>query len=143
MDDMNYNKLILAGRLTRDPEKRTTSGGTLVVNFGIAVNRKSKSGSEWVDKVTFVDVSMFGKRAESFAQYHAKGDACHLEGHLEMDEWEDKATGAKRTKLKMVAEEWVFTDRARSGDEGAQGGATRVKSFGPSSGLPSADDTPF
>lgn len=140
---MNYNKLILGGRLTRDPETRVLDGGTTVANFGIAVNRKVRGrDGQYNDKVLFVDVAIFGKRAEAFVRFHSKGSGCLLEGHLDMDEWTDKASGQKRTKLKMFCEEWTFVEQAERG--AAQGSGARGPREEPNHPPgPGADDTPF
>lgn len=102
------NHVIQLGHLTRDPEIRTTSGGTSVLNCSIATNRSVPKGDSYVDEATFVEFTMWGKRAEAFARHHQKGSRAFLKGRLTMDEWDDRATGQKRSKLKMTAEEWEF-----------------------------------
>lgn len=101
---MNYCKVILGGRLTRDPETRFLQDGMAVVNFGMAYD----SGFKDKKRPVFVDVTMFGKRAEAFVKFHSKGDGAFLEGELRLDQWEDKQTGGKRSKLYVVANEWQF-----------------------------------
>ena len=101
----DISAVVVTGRLTRDVDVRYTQSGTAVANFAIAQNRRKPDGS---DEVTFVDIAMWGKRAEAFARFHSKGDRCLLEGRLTMDEWEDKNGGGRRTKLKMTAENWEF-----------------------------------
>ena len=100
---MNY--AVIMGNLVRDPELKHTSSGLAVANLTIAVNRRKKDGT---DKVAFIDVTMWDKRAEAFAKFHKKGDKALVQGHLDMDSWTDKATGANRTKIKLVAENWEF-----------------------------------
>ncbi|MEY2410907.1 MAG: single-strand DNA-binding protein [Verrucomicrobiota bacterium] len=107
----NFNKVILAGNLTRDPELRYTPKGTAVAGFGLAVNRNwtSETG-EKKEEVTFVDISAFGRQAEVIAQYMKKGRPLLVEGRLRLDQWEDKTTHAKQSKLKVVLEGFSFLD---------------------------------
>ena len=114
----SYNKVILMGNLTRDPELRYTQGGnsTAICKVGLAVNRRYKNQQgEWVEKPTFVDVTIFGNRGEAFEKYHRKGATAFIEGRLELDTWEDKNSGQKRSKLYVIADNWEFTggDRDR------------------------------
>src|ERR1035437_3419426 len=96
----NFNKVIIAGNLTREPELRYTPKGTAVVKFRLAINRKWKAedGTERED-VVFVDVNGFGVRAETISQYLKKGDPLLVEGRLKLDQWNDKQTGQKRQRL--------------------------------------------
>ena len=111
---MNYNRLILGGRLTRDPETRYTASQTAVVRFGLAVNNRRKDASgEWVEDPHFFDVTIWGKRGEAFAKYHRKGDPAFLEGELRYSTWHDRATGEKRSKVSMTAHEWQFVGSKR------------------------------
>ena len=105
---MNYNRVILGGRLTRDIEVKATSGGTTVGNLGLAVNRKwrSKSG-EAKEETCFVDCEAWGKTADTMAQYLHKGDPVLIEGMLRLDQWED-TDGKKRSKLKVTIERFSF-----------------------------------
>lgn len=106
---MNYNKVILLGNLTRDPEVRVTPKGTSICQFGLAVNRDYKTdGGEKASEVTFVDVEAWGKQAETVARYCVKGRPLLIEGRLKFDQWEDKASGQKRSKLKVVLESFQF-----------------------------------
>jgi single-strand DNA-binding protein len=100
----SFNRVILAGNLTRDPELRTVGSGTSVTDIGIAVNDRKKQGNEWVDETTFVDVTLWGRTAEIAEQYLQKGSPVMIEGKLKMESWEDKTSGAKRSKLKVVGE---------------------------------------
>jgi single-strand DNA-binding protein len=102
----NYNKVVLLGNLTRDPELSSTKGGTPVCNFTIAHNRRFRQGEEFVSEATFVDISIFGPQAETFVNRHHKGSPCFIEGQLRQDRWEDQ-DGNNRTKLYVVADTWV------------------------------------
>jgi single-strand DNA-binding protein len=121
----SYNRVILMGNLTRDPEMRFSQGdkSTAICKIGMAVNRRYKSASgEWVEKPTFVDVTLFGNRAEAFEKYHRKGSIAFIEGRLEFDSWEDKNSGQKRSKLYVVAENWEFAGGRGDGGGGGGGG---------------------
>ena len=102
----SFNRVILMGNLTRDPELRFTSNNMAICKFGLAVNRRFKDGQsgEWKEEPTFIDVTIFGARAEPFAKYHTKGKPAFIEGTLRMDTWEDKNGGGKRSKLYVVAD---------------------------------------
>ncbi len=119
----SFNRVVLMGNLTRDPELRYTQSNTAVCKVGLAVNRRykdSKSG-EWKDQATFVDVTIFGKRGEAFDKHHRKGQQAFFEGELRLDTWEDKNTGQKRSKLYVVAENWEFV----GGDKKSGGGGSQ------------------
>jgi single-strand DNA-binding protein len=120
----NFNKVILAGNLTRDPELRYTPKGMAVVKMGMAINRtwKSESG-ESKEEVTFVDVDAWGRQAEVIAQYFRKGRPILIEGRLKLDTWEDKNTHQKVSKLKVVLESFSFIDT-----KGAEGAANPAAS---------------
>ena len=107
------NIVILSGNLTREPEVRHTTSGTAVCNGGIAVTRRFKNAEGvWDDEVAFVDFAIFGPRGEAFARYHHKGERAVLSsGFLRLDQWDDKATGQKRSRLKMIVDEWEFAGR--------------------------------
>ena len=117
----SFNKVILMGNLTRDPEHRVTSGGLSICKLGLAVNRKyTKQDGTKVEETTFVDIDSFGKQAELISQYMKRGDPIMLEGRLRFDTWESN-TGEKRSKLNVVLENFQFL--SRGGDaEGSQGG---------------------
>ncbi len=126
----SFNKVILMGNLTRDPELRYTQNNVAICKLGLAVNRRFKDGQtgEWREEPTFVDVTIFGKRGEAFEKYHRKGASAFLEGELRLDTWDDKNTGAKRSKLYVVAENWEFVGGGRresGGQEGGYGGSRR------------------
>lgn len=135
----NFNKVILLGNLTRDPELRYTPKGLAIVKLGLAINRtwKDDSGAS-KEEVTFVDVDAFGRQAEVLAQYLRKGRPLFMEGRLRLDTWDDKQTGQKRSKLGVVLESFQFVDSgaARPGEEG---GAAPVR---PRSAAPSTAAAP-
>src|SRR5919198_6304872 len=101
----SFNKVILLGNLTRDPEVRYTPKGSAVCDLGIAVNRVyTTEGGERREEVTFVDVVLWARLAEIAGEYLRKGRPVFIEGRLQMDTWDDKQTGQKRTKLRVVGE---------------------------------------
>ena len=105
----NFNKVILAGNLTRDPELRYTPKGMAIAKFGLAINRNWKTETgESKEEVTFVDVDAFGRQAETIAQYMKKGSPFLMEGRLKLDQWDDKQTGQKRSRLGVVLEGFQF-----------------------------------
>ena len=106
----NLNIVILGGNLTRDPELRYTPSGAAIAKLGLAVNRRYKDTktNEVREEVTFVDVDVFGKQAETASQYLTKGRPVLIEGRLRLDQWEDKQSGQKRQKLKVVANRVQF-----------------------------------
>ncbi|GAB4175066.1 MAG: hypothetical protein Fur0032_14810 [Terrimicrobiaceae bacterium] len=101
----NLNKVMLIGNLTRDPEVKYTPKGTAVTDIGLAVNRIYNSeGGERREETTFIDVVLWGRTAEIVGQYCKKGSPLFVEGRLQMDTWDDKQTGQKRSKLRVVGE---------------------------------------
>jgi len=114
---MNVNKTILAGRITRDPEVRFTPKGTAVTELGLAVNEREKVNDEWVEKPVFIDVTVWGRQAENCGNYLQKGSVVFIEGRLQLDQWEDKETGKKRTKLKVVAQNVQFGPKTGESSE--------------------------
>ena len=150
----SFNKVILVGNLTRDPELRYTPKGTAVARMGLAVNRQWKTDTgEAREEVTFVDIDAFGRQAEVIGQYCKKGKPLMIEGRLKLDTWEDKQTNQKRSKLLVVLESFQFLgDGNRGGGEGApSGGApaarrpatTAEPPPADSEGPPLDDDVPF
>jgi single-strand DNA-binding protein len=121
-----FNKVILAGNLTRDPELRYTPSGTAIAKFGLAVNRKWKDSqtNEMKEEVTFVDIDAFGRQAETIGQYLKKGRPILIEGRLKLDQWDDKQTQQKRSRLGVVLESFNFLDSGgrEGGDFGGGGG---------------------
>jgi single-strand DNA-binding protein len=109
----SFNKVILMGNLTRDPELRYTPKGTAIARIGLAVNRvwKTETG-ETKEEVTFVDVDAFGKTAETIAQYMKKGSPILVEGRLRLHTWEDKQTNQKQSKLRVDLETFKFVGPA-------------------------------
>jgi single-strand DNA-binding protein len=118
----NFNKVIIAGNLTRDPELRYTPKGMAVVKMNIALNHtwKTETGEKKED-VSYVDVDVWGRQAEVIAQYMRKGRPLLVEGRLKQDTWEDKNTHQKQYKLKVVLESFSFID-SKGPDAGAGGG---------------------
>ena len=121
----SFNKVILLGNLTRDPQVRYTPGGTAVAEIGLAVNRTwfdQKTNSRR-DETTFVDVTLWGRQAEVAGEYLAKGRQVLIEGRLQLDTWEDKESGQKRSKLRVVAENMKMVGgRGEGGSAGGGGG---------------------
>jgi single-strand DNA-binding protein len=117
----SFNKVILVGNLTRDPELRYTPKGMAIAKIGMAVNRvwKSEAG-EAKEEVTFVDVDAFGRQAETLAQYMKKGSPLLVEGRLRLDQWDDKQTGQKRSKLGVVVEGFQFLGGGNRGEAGGE-----------------------
>lgn len=118
----SLNKVMLMGNLTRDPELRVTPKGTAICQFGLAINRKFKSGDgEDREEVLFVDVEAWEKRAETIAKYCTKGAPLYVEGRLRLDQWEDKNTQEKRSRMKVVLESFQFLGSRQGGSsEGHQ-----------------------
>lgn len=145
----NLNSVQLMGNLTRDPQLSYTPKGTAVTKLGLAINRKWKSDmGEAKEEVTFVDCDAFGKTAEAIAQYLKKGRPIFIQGRLKLDQWDDKQSGQKRSKLGVVIESFQFLD---SGDRQSvdqpssrptepRGGAIPKEA---SDTAPEEDDVPF
>lgn len=104
----NFNKVILLGNVTRDFETRHTQGGMMIAKFGMAVNRTWSQNGERKESTCFVDLTVFGKTAELMAQHLRKGSPVFVEGRLELQQWEDKQTGAARSKLEVIVENFQF-----------------------------------
>jgi len=120
----NFNKVILAGNLTRDPELRYTPKGTAIAKFGLAINRTWKNeAGETKEEVCFVDVDAFARQAEVIAQYMRKGRPLLVEGRLKLDTWEDKNTHQKQSKLKVHLETFSFMDSKGPDSGGGPSGA--------------------
>jgi single-strand DNA-binding protein len=149
----SFNRVILAGNLTRDPELRYTPKGSAVAGFSLAVNRtwKSESG-ESKEEVSFIEIEAWGRQAEVIAQYMRKGRPLLVEGRLKQDTWEDKNTHQKQSKLKVVLETFSFID-SKGPDSGGSSDAPRRSSAAPSKPPPPTeggdaaaaeeDDVPF
>lgn len=119
----NLNKVLLMGNITRDPELKYMPNQTAVCDFGLAVNR-TWTGQDGVKKeeVTFVDCSCFGKTAEILSKYKKKGDPLFVEGRLKLDQWEAQ-DGSKRSKMRVIVENFQFLNRAQQGGYGGGAGA--------------------
>lgn len=130
----SFNKVILMGNLTRDPELRYTGNNMAVCKVGMAMNRRVKEpGTEnYKEEPTFVDVTIFGKRGEAFEKFHKRGSAAFIDGELRFDSWEDKETGQKRSKLYVVANNWEFV--GSKGDREGGGGSSAFAPSGASGG---------
>src|SRR5438477_736465 len=116
----SFNRVILVGNLTRDPEVRYTTNSTAVCDIGLAVNDRRKNASgEWIEETTFVDITLWGRTAEVAGEYLKKGAPVLIEGRLKLDTWEKE--GQKRSKLKVVGELMQMLG-GRSGGGGGGGG---------------------
>ncbi len=119
----NFNKVILIGNLTRDPELRYTPKGQAVARLGLAVNRKyTLDSGEAREETTFVDIDAWGKQAELISQYLKKGNPLFIEGRLKFDQWDDKTTGQKTSKLRVVMENFQFMGGKSDGGGQSMGG---------------------
>lgn len=137
----NFNKVILAGNLTRDPELRYTPKGLAIAKIGLAINRRwTGETGEQREEVTFVDVDAFGKQAETIAQYLKKGRPILLEGRLKLDQWDDKQTGQKRSRLGVVLENFQFLDSGNRSSEA--GGASPTPTPNPPPNRPAPPPPP-
>ena len=150
----SFNKVILAGNLTRDPELRYTPKGTAVCRFTLAVSRTwTGEDGQKKEEVSFIDVDAWGRQGEVVAQYMKKGRPFLVEGRIKQDTWEDKTTKQKQSKLKVVLESFSFID-SKGSDAG--GGAPPPPARPPSApsaapaaepvegdGPPEGDDVPF
>ncbi len=148
----SYNRVILVGNLTRDPELKYIPSGTAVSEIGLAVNDRVKRGDQWVEEATFVDVTLWGRTAEVANEYLSKGSSCLIEGRLKLDTWEKD--GQKRSKLRVVAEKMQMLS---GGGKGGGGGGSRGGGGGhqqqaqggsydqgpPQESMPPSDDIPF
>ena len=118
----SFNKVMIIGNLTRDPEIKYTPKGTAIADIGLAVNRNYTTDSgEKREEVTFIDVTLWGRVAEIVGEYCKKGRPLFVEGRLQLDTWDDKATGQKRSKLKVVGENIQLLG-SREGGAGGGGG---------------------
>src|SRR6202051_1154046 len=147
----NLNRLLLIGNLTRDPEVRYTPKGTAVTEIGLAVNRSySGEDGERKEETTFVDVTLWARQAEIAGQYLKKGRPVFIEGRLQLDTWDDKQTGQKRSKLRVVAENLQLIGSRPSGGGGDEEGSGAPRSSSksapppkPAPSEPDDDEIPF
>jgi single-strand DNA-binding protein len=151
----SFNRVILVGNLTRDPELRYIPSGTAVSEIGLAVNDRVKRNDQWVDETTFVDVTLWGRTAEVANEYLSKGSPVLIEGRLKQDRWEKD--GQKHSKIKVVAEKMQMLGSREGGGgqrgprPGGSGGSARgdqpyydeSEQFIPAGGPPPSDDIPF
>ena len=126
----SYNRVILVGNLTRDPTVRYTPSGTAFSEIGLAVSRQwtDSQSNQRKEETTFVDVTLWGRQAEVAGEYLAKGRPVLIEGRLQLDQWEDKQSGEKRSKLRVVGETMQMLgtrDSAGGGSGGGGGGGSR------------------
>ncbi len=147
----SFNKVLLLGNLTRDPEVRYTPKGSAVADLGIAVNRSyTLDNGEKREEVTFVDVTFWGRQAEVAGEYLKKGRPVFIEGRLQLDTWDDKQSGQKRSKLKVIGEmmQMLGSRPGAGGDADEGGGAPRpARSSSPppktAAAEPDDDEIPF
>ena len=151
----SFNKVILLGNLTRDPEVRYTPKGSAVADLGIAVNRQyTLENGEKREEVTFVDVTFWGRTAEVAGEYLKKGRPVFIEGRLQLDTWDDKQSGQKRSKLKVVGEGLQLlggrpgggSGGGSGGDEESAGGSRSSRPAPPPKAAPAGpddDEIPF
>jgi single-strand DNA-binding protein len=150
----NFNKVILAGNLTRDPELRFTPKGMAICKLGLAINRTwTTETGEKKEEATFVDLDAFGRQAETIAQYLKKGGGIMVEGRLRLDQWDDKQTGQKRSKLGVVVEGFQFIGGGSRSEAGGAPPPARPNPAGPAPAssapadapeeMASEDDVPF
>ena len=134
----SLNKVMLMGNLTRDPELRVTPKGTPICQFSLAINRQFKMESgESREEVIFVDVEAWGKQGETIAKYMTKGRPLYVEGRLRLDQWEDKNTKEKRSRMKVVLEQFQFLD-SKGADDGSGGPRSRPPAAASGTASPAA-----
>jgi single-strand DNA-binding protein len=140
----NLNKVLLLGNVTRDPEVRYTPKGSAVCDLGIAVNRAYTTDSgEKREEVTFVDVTLWGRTAEVASEYLKKGRPVFIEGRLQMDTWDDKQTGQKRTRLRVVAENMQLLGGRPPSDTTGESRQTSAPPKKSAPSEPDEDEIPF
>jgi single-strand DNA-binding protein len=122
----NLNKVMLIGNLTRDPELRHTPKGTAVSEISMAINRVwNNDQGQKQEETTFVEVTLWGRQAELAQQYLTKGRPVYIEGRLNLDTWDDKETGKKRSKLRVIGENMQFLSSGTSAGGGGGGSSER------------------
>ncbi len=131
----NLNKVMLIGNLTRDPEVKYTPKGTAIAEIGLAVNRSyTTEQGEKREETTFVDIEMWGRQAEIAGEYLKKGRSVFIEGRLKLDTWDDKQTGQKRSKMRVVGEMMQMLGSREGGPGGGGGSGGPDDEAGPHSG---------
>lgn len=134
-----FNKVVLMGNLTRDPETRTTPSGQSVTSFSLAVNRTWRDASgQQQEAVSYIDCVAWGKAGEIIAQYMGKGRGLLVSGRLDQRSWEDKETGGKRSKVEVIVEDFNFVDGGGQGGDGT--GAPRTSSTATKKAAPAPAD---
>lgn len=137
----SFNKVILVGNLTRDPQVRYTTSGTALAEIGLAVSRQwfDKQSNQKREETTFVDITLWGRQAEVAGEYLAKGRPVLIEGRLQLDTWDDKETGQKRSKLRVVGENMTMLGSRNDGGGGGGAGGGRG-GRGPQQSAPDTGD---
>lgn len=141
----SFNRVILMGNLTRDPELRYTPGGVAVTDLSLAVNEVRGRGDDRKETAHFFDVTVWDRMAENCSQYLTKGSPVLVEGRLVQDTWEDRETGKKRSKIKVVANTVQFLGGGNSGGGsrgGGGGGGANANANAPAANTPRAASTP-
>jgi len=147
----NLNKVMLIGNVTRDPEVKFTPKGTAVAEVGLAINRVyTPEGGERREETTFVDITFWGRQAEIVGEYAKKGKPIYVEGRLQLDTWDDKQSGQKRSKLRVVGEALQLLGSRPGGGDDDGGGSPPPQKFSkpaarpaPAASAPDDDDIPF
>lgn len=116
----NHSSIIQIGHVTRDPELKYTPSGKAVAKAGLATNHRYGQGDQAKDDVCFIDFEIWGPSAESMCKFVRKGDAILIEGRLKMDQWDDKASGQKRTKHVISVSKWSFMGSKKDSSESPQ-----------------------
>lgn len=153
----SFNRVILVGNLTRDPELRFLPSGMAVSDIGLAVNDRFKRNDQWVEEPVFVDITLWGRQAEVANEYLSKGSPVLIEGRLKLDRWEKE--GQKHSKLKVVGEKMQMLGGRGEGGQGGRGGGGRSSGrsaggddfqqydepdqYTPAGGPPPSEDIPF
>jgi single-strand DNA-binding protein len=152
----SFNRVILVGNMTRDPELRYIASGTAVSDIGLAVNDRVKKGDQWVEETTFVDITLWGRTAEIANEYLSKGSPVLIEGRLKLDRWEKD--GQKHSKLKVIGERLQMLGGRGEGGGRPGGGAGRsggrsgggdepqydeAEQYSPAGSPPPNEDIPF
>ncbi len=138
----SFNRVILMGNLTRDPEIRESQSGTTIARFTLAVNDRVPDGQGgWKEEASFVDAVLFGKRAEAFGRFMSKGRPVLVEGKLRQSKWQDRETGQNRSKIEVIVDNWEFVG-GRGDGQGAGGrpAPPREAAAGGGAGFPDRDD---
>lgn len=125
----SYNRVILVGNLTRDPELRYIASGTPVADIGLAVNdRRKNANGEWIEETQFIDVTLWSRQAEIASEYLSKGSPVLIEGRLKFDTWESRE-GEKRSKLRVVGERMQMLGSRSGGGGGGRSSGPRQSAY--------------